>query len=310
MLRADYHFHTDASYDSRATPEAILERAIRSGVGLLCVTDHDTIEGAARLAAVRCREVRVVVGCEFTAEDGTHVIGLGLGDMIEEKRILPLLERIKLQGGTVLMPHPFRRGSGIFRNEARRPEAFVRDVLARTDLVECFNGRDTWANNERNRGFAAGRGLAAVAGSDAHRAAEVGSVFVEYEGDEPVHGVSPRAIWFPARPPSSENPLKRRAMELYHRHERRLPPAIRRGYRQLRGLLKRDAPRWADAEPRRQYELPLPVEPSVPEAAGGALAGGALDEAGDRRARVGGAPRAPLAPAPRDRDRGPGDVPG
>ena len=48
--------------------------------------------------------------------------------MIAEKRIVDLLERIKLQGGTVLLPHPFRRGSGIFRNELRRPESFLRDA--------------------------------------------------------------------------------------------------------------------------------------------------------------------------------------
>ncbi len=296
MLRVDYHVHGEASYDSKASPEAILERAIRSGVRLLCVTDHDTVEGAAKLASIRCPEVRVVVGCEFTADDGSHVIGLGLRDMIAERRLLALLEEISAQGALVLLPHPFRRGSGVFRNELRRPERFVRDVLSRADLVEWFNGRDTYENNARNRRLAETSGLGAVAGSDAHRAEEVGSAFVEYDDDDPVHGASRRRIFHPPQPPSFESPLKRRAMELYHRHERRLPEAVRDGYRLLRRLLHAEDPRSAGALPRRQHEL------------GSREADAARGEARDRRRRLGAPPRGAPACDDRDRRAGEGDL--
>jgi predicted metal-dependent phosphoesterase TrpH len=257
-VRVDYHFHTDRSYDSRTSPAAVLEAAARAGLDVLCVTDHDTIEGALALAGLAAGSgVEIVVGCEFTCDDGSHVIGLHLSRMIAERRPLALMEAIRLQGGRVLVPHPFRRGSGLFRPELRRPEAFVREVLARTDLVECFNGRDTWENNRRSRAFALAHGLAAVASSDAHEAREVGTVFVEYPDGGPVaHGRSPRAIWFPTQPPRVEHPAKRAAMELYHRYERRLPAAVARLYRAARRRARRDAPRPSEASPRLQYELP------------------------------------------------------
>jgi predicted metal-dependent phosphoesterase TrpH len=255
-MRVDYHFHTGSSYDSRTTPEAVLERALSAQLDVLCVTDHDTIEGALELGRIRCPAVEVVVGCEFTAEDGSHLIGLGLRDMISERRIPALLEEIRLQGGLVLLPHPFRRGSGIFRNEARRSEAFLREVLSRTHLVECFNGRDSYEKNRQSHLFALAHGLPAVAGSDAHTPDEIGTVYVEYERAGFVHGVSPRRVVFPAQDPVLENGLKRRLMELLHAHEASLPPFVKEAHRALRRRLRRDVPRKTAADARMHYELP------------------------------------------------------
>lgn len=255
MGRVDYHFHTSYSYDGRATLGEILEAGRRAGLTTLCVTDHDTIEGALALRALAGAELEVVVGCEFTCDDGSHVVGLGLSAMIEEKRLLPLLARIHAQGGLVLLPHLFRRGSGVFRNELRRSPQFVDEVLARADLVEAFNGRDTFDNNARSRAFARERGLAAVASSDAHRAAEVGSVFVEYGAGPVRHGSSPRAVWFPAQRELHEHPLKRAAMELYHRHAGALPACVRDGYRLARRRLGRDDAARGPRPPTLQYRL-------------------------------------------------------
>ena len=261
MTRAEYHVHTAASYDSEASPDAILDRALAVGLDVLCVTDHDTIDGAVALQALAGRALRVVIGCEFTCQDGSHVVGLGLTDPISERRVLPLLEGIRLQGATVVLPHLFRRGSGVFRPELRRGPEFVRDVLARTDVVECFNARDTFENNARSQRFAMEHGLATIAGSDAHRASELGRAFVEYADASFAHGASARRIFFPTQAAAVESPVKRRVMELYHRHEGQLPPVVRRAYRMLRRQLKADGPRRAEAEPRLQYDLP----PAAPE---------------------------------------------
>lgn len=254
-VRAAYHVHTSFSYDSKLPPGAALERALAANLDVLCVTDHDTIEGAAKLASLRCPEVRVVVGCEFTTEDGSHVIGLNLRDMISEKGIFAILERIKLQGGLVLLPHPFRRGSGIFRNERRRPVEFVDHVLAYTDIVECFNARDTYENNQRSYRFAVARDLPAVASSDAHRPSEIGSVFVEYFADDFVHGSSPRRLWFPSQAPKKENPAKRALMELYHGNKERLPAVVTSVYRTVKRQLRGDSQRDAGGPARMQYDF-------------------------------------------------------
>jgi undecaprenyl phosphate N,N'-diacetylbacillosamine 1-phosphate transferase len=254
--RIDYHAHTRFSSDCETPLEAALERALQAGLTCLCVTDHDTIEGALVLSRIRPPELEIVVGCEFTADDGSQVIGLNLTETIAERRIPQLLQRIRQQGGLVLLPHPFRRGSGIFRNEMKRSEAFVRDVLAATDLIECFNGRDSYDNNRRSYRFAVELGLPAVAGSDAHTAAEIGSVFVEYADGDLAHGVSPRQVFFPNQPRRSENPAKRRLMELYHRHEASLPATVSTLYRVSRKRLRSDLPSRTGLPPRSQYTFP------------------------------------------------------
>jgi predicted metal-dependent phosphoesterase TrpH len=257
VVRAAYHVHTSFSYDSKVPPEAALEQAVAANIDVLCVTDHDTIDGAAKLASVCRAEVKVVVGCEFTSEDGSHIIGLNLREMISEKGIFGILEGIKLQGGLVLLPHPFRRGSGLFRNERRRPAEFVDDVLAYTDIVECFNGRDTYENNGRSYRFALAHDLPAVASSDAHRANEIGSVFVEYFTDDFVHGASPHRVWFPTQVPSKENPAKRALMELYHGNKEHLPAVVTSAYRAVKRRLKGDSPRDARGPALMQYDFPV-----------------------------------------------------
>jgi predicted metal-dependent phosphoesterase TrpH len=255
VTRVDYHFHTSHSYDGRATLQEVLAAARRAGLTTLCVTDHDTIDGAVALRALAGGEFEVVVGCEFTCVDGSHVVGLGLQSMIPERRIVPLMDRIHGQGGLVLLPHLFRRGSGVFRRELRRTDAFVEEVLARGDLVECFNGRDTFDHNAQSRAFAAERGLARVASSDAHRADEIGSVFVEYDRAEPLHGRSTRRIWHPSQRELHEHPLKRAAMDLYHRHAAALPPFVRAGYRAVRARLALDDAARGRRPPVLQYQF-------------------------------------------------------
>ncbi|GEJ56252.1 PHP domain-containing protein [Anaeromyxobacter diazotrophicus] len=255
MTRVDYHFHTSYSYDGRATPPEILEAARRAGLTTVCVTDHDTIEGALALRALAGGALEVVIGCELTCDDGSHVIGLGLQTMFAERRLLEVMDAIHAQGGLVLLPHLFRRGSGVFRHELRRTPAFVEEVLARADLVECFNGRDTFEHNAASRAFAAERGLSSVASSDAHRASEVGSVFVEYDAAAPLHGRSPRRIWFPPQRELHEHPLKRAALELYHRHAGALPPFVREGYRAARRRLRKDDAGRGRGPAAPQYQL-------------------------------------------------------
>ncbi len=263
VKRAEYHVHTAASYDSRANPREILDRALEAGLDVLCVTDHDTIEGAAALHALAGGRLRVVIGCELTADDGSHVVALGLRDVVVERRLIAMLERVKLQGATVVLPHPFRRGSGVFRDEARRSPELVREVLSLADAVECFNARDSYACNRRSHRFALERGLPTVAGSDAHRPSEIGRVYVEYDEETFVHGVSPRRIFFPGQVPSVESRLRTRVMELYHRNERRFPPSVARTYRALRARLGRDVPR-TEGPPRLQYDLPRERRSSWP----------------------------------------------
>jgi predicted metal-dependent phosphoesterase TrpH len=255
-VRIDYHVHTCWSFDSEATLESLVDRALAAGLTRLCVTDHDTIDGAIALKRIAPPDLDVIVGCEFSTDDGSQIIGLDLKDMIPRGSALDLMHMIKEQGGLTLIPHPFRRGHGIFRPEMKRSESFVRSVLSIADMVECFNGRDSYANNRRSLDFAVRHGLPAVAGTDAHTAEEVGSVYVEYARDDERHGRSARRIYFADRRAVSENALKRTALEFYHRHEARWPAVVGVAYRAARERSGRDRAPLGRGIPRIQYDLP------------------------------------------------------
>jgi 3',5'-nucleoside bisphosphate phosphatase len=74
----DLHTHTTAS-DGRCTPAELVARARANGVGVLAVTDHDTVAGCdAAAAACRDAAIEFVTGIEITAirdEVDVHVLG-------------------------------------------------------------------------------------------------------------------------------------------------------------------------------------------------------------------------------------------
>ena len=67
-MYADLHLHTNFS-DGTYTPEELAGHGKRVGLTVMSLTDHDTIDGCARMA-VACEELDIefVSGCEFTVE--------------------------------------------------------------------------------------------------------------------------------------------------------------------------------------------------------------------------------------------------
>ena len=95
MVYADLHMHSTAS-DGVLSPEEIIERAVRSGLSAISITDHDTVAGSQRACAC-ARDIFVVPGVEITTQtDGRYVHMLGyffdldnkeLGDFFAENRL-------------------------------------------------------------------------------------------------------------------------------------------------------------------------------------------------------------------------------
>jgi 3',5'-nucleoside bisphosphate phosphatase len=72
--RVDLHTHTLAS-DGGDRPRELVAAAAAAGVGVLAVTDHDTVAAVAEArAAGRELGVEVVAGCEVTASVGGRVV--------------------------------------------------------------------------------------------------------------------------------------------------------------------------------------------------------------------------------------------
>ncbi len=155
------------------SPERLVARCLKMGLGCVAVTDHNTIEGAQ--AAKQLAPFMVIIGEEVRSADG-EITGLFLKEAVPPGlTAVETASRIKDQGGVVSIPHPFDR----FRREVISREALDR-VAPYVDIVEVFNSRNSLdADNRKAREFADDHGLLASAVSDAHVPFELGRTYVE-----------------------------------------------------------------------------------------------------------------------------------
>jgi hypothetical protein len=178
--------HTTAS-DGWPSPRALVDHAGTTGLDVIAVTDHDTIEGALRAAeyAAARTKLHVVVGEEVSSRQG-HIVALFI-----ERRIRPgmsaaaTVHAIHEQGGLAVAVHPF------WRAQRRTPTAPIHGVgwLAAEldfDAIEVENATPGfYVFNQRARRMSEGLPSAELGGSDAHILDAVGRAFTEFPGRTP-----------------------------------------------------------------------------------------------------------------------------
>ncbi len=172
-MKVDLHVHSHYSQDSLARPEELVYWMAKRGLGAMAITDHDAIEGARETAALA--PGAIIIGEEIRTSRG-EIIGLFLQELIPP-HLSPreTIERIHQQGGLVYIPHPTDR----LRGSTLAPEA-LQAVLPLVDLMEGYNARALCNHvNRRAAALAREHGLPVGAGSDAHRACDVGLAYVE-----------------------------------------------------------------------------------------------------------------------------------
>jgi predicted metal-dependent phosphoesterase TrpH len=171
VIKVDPHVHSSASFDCNVEPEQVVARCRRLGLGPVFLTDHDTIDGASRLAST----ARVVVGEEVMTSAG-ELIGLFLQTAVPAG-LAPAetASQIRAQGGVVYLEHPYDQ----FRRHLT--EDSIESIADLIDIVEVFNGRSDEKANRRASDLCSALGAAPGAGSDAHTLREIGSVFIEME---------------------------------------------------------------------------------------------------------------------------------
>jgi predicted metal-dependent phosphoesterase TrpH len=178
----DLHCHTSASFDSLASPAAVVRAAASRGLTHLAVTDHDSIDGAlvARdVARTEAPELTVIVGQEVRTTDGDLICAFLERSIPPGLSAAEAIEATREQGGLVGIPHPFDRFRGSVLVSAR-----MAALAESVDWVEAHNARVmVGRGNERAAAFAAEHGLPGVAVSDAHAVLEVGVAYVAVEGD-------------------------------------------------------------------------------------------------------------------------------
>jgi predicted metal-dependent phosphoesterase TrpH len=135
---------------------------------LLVVTDHNTIRGSqhtVRLA--QGNPPHVIVAAEYKTEKG-DLIGLFLSEEIRSRQSDQVIREIKAQGGMVVLPHPYKG------HKLDGP------LLAGVDLIETFNARCSAEQNSCAEKLARDLRKPALAGCDAHFAAELKSAVTEF----------------------------------------------------------------------------------------------------------------------------------
>ncbi len=181
--RADLHMHTTFS-DGWPGPQELVDHARFTGLDVIAVTDHDTIEGALRAAehSTSRRGLEVVIGEEVSSRDG-HIVGLFL-----ERRIRPgmsaaaTVHAIHDQGGLAVAVHPFWRTQ---RRSRGGPVHGVGWLAAELDFdaVEVENATPGfYLFNQLARRLSAGLSSAELGGSDAHILDAVGRAYTEFPG--------------------------------------------------------------------------------------------------------------------------------
>ncbi len=170
-MRIDLHCHSSVSQDGWMSPLDLVEAAVSTGLDKVAITDHREIDGA--IEAHRKFPERVIVGEEIHCDDGTHIIGLFLTELIESgQAVAETIRTVRAQGGLVYAPHPFAYAWGAQKHADL--------ALADADVVEVFNSRaflPGW--NRRAAAAAAERGLPGAASSDAHFPWEFGRAYTE-----------------------------------------------------------------------------------------------------------------------------------
>lgn len=185
-VRIDFHVHTRVSPDGLDAPEAVVAAARDAGLDAIAITDHDRAGAYRRLVELGLADPSgrpvdgflVLPGVEVSTTAG-HVLVLGAAidtparrGGLSPQQLARRVRAMRVAGGDapplLVAAHPMdRTRSGV-------GEAIVA-ANGLFDAVEVFNSKtlDRSANT-RAGVLAAGLGLPAIAGSDAHNASLVG----------------------------------------------------------------------------------------------------------------------------------------
>jgi hypothetical protein len=185
-MRIDLHIHTfPRSSCSQIDPKELLLQARRVGLDGLCLTEHQELWSPGEIEEIaQDRGIRIFRGNEITTNQG-DILVFGYEENVKGViMIQELRKRVVSERGLMIAAHPFRGFLlfGIGQLQMKVEEACQRTLFQYVDGVEIFNSKVTDSENEMARQVAERLGLLAVAGSDAHRIADVGRGVTILEG--------------------------------------------------------------------------------------------------------------------------------
>jgi predicted metal-dependent phosphoesterase TrpH len=185
---ADPHCHTQAS-DGMVTPAELVDAALKAGLDLIAITDHDTMAAASDVKERgEAAGLAVVAGQEVTTKwpAQTHILGWFLEKPIKRSMsVADTVAAIHDQGGLVIIPHPFMP---VYFGSIQ-PEMLRRLIEKEpVDGIELMYTAPAGARRRRllDEFMAANRERlgAAIGASDCHFGGhDIAQVVTAYEGD-------------------------------------------------------------------------------------------------------------------------------
>ena len=170
LINADLHCHTIKSFDAFTSPKELLKACIIKKINLIAITEHDLINKVNKKLFLE-KGINIIDGCEYTTDKGAHIIGLFVKNNLIGGNYREVISHIKNQSGLVLIPHPFKKKSGIFRVYEN-----YNYILDNADFIELYNGG--YHNTEKEKleiiNLSKRFNIRMLANSDSHKVQQVG----------------------------------------------------------------------------------------------------------------------------------------
>jgi predicted metal-dependent phosphoesterase TrpH len=181
LIRADLHLHTTYSPDASINPKTIVNQLhAHPVIKAVAITDHNTTEGYHKVKnlASPYQDILIIPGIEVSATGG-DIIVLGVAEIPPKPwTVENVIDFAKERNGLVIAAHPYRPpGLG----DLARNYDF--------DAIEVLNGISAPHVNRMAENLAKAMGLPGVAGSDAHRADELWTVYTEVQASSDIDEV-------------------------------------------------------------------------------------------------------------------------
>jgi predicted metal-dependent phosphoesterase TrpH len=175
QIKADLHVHTTYSKDSLITPEDLIFYAKQKGLNAVAVTDHNTLDGAWKIAK-ETADFLVLPGMEVSSADG-HIVALNVKELIPRGlSAKETVEMIHKAGGVAIACHPYVFLKGCLRDA----------VSDQFDAIEVINARAFPFKRSIKKAEAAAKlhHLHRVAGTDSHYGPMIGCAYTAIEAEE------------------------------------------------------------------------------------------------------------------------------
>lgn len=161
MLKLDLHVHSMYSEDANGRIEDILKTIQKKGLHGVAITDHNTVKGALKAMQLAPKDMLVIPGIEISTSEG-HILGLNITEDVPRNLSLEeTIENIYSLGGIPVVPHLYRKMSGIKKDNLLR-------IYQKIPAMEVFNGCSLPKTNRKTTKIARELKLGGTGGSDTH----------------------------------------------------------------------------------------------------------------------------------------------